>query len=215
MRQWNRVRCQLRLSFATDGGVPITFPRGRYELTLTADDFRSDCMIDLSSPLKVPYESRLDCTGDPVRAVWRSWDLLAVVLPRTPDYWMSLSSGEPQCSVRSGSRRNTKMDAAARSLRSRTIRIEEVDWWTRAQRRVRPLTTSARPIPLHARIFSPRATRTRKFPAMPAHSYRSTSPVDASSENPSRTRAGVLNSCFRIRSSATTTDVANEFAEQC
>ena len=84
--QWNRVRCPLRVSFAAEGGVLRTLPRGQYELTLVAEGYRSDCTINLPSSPKFPVETQLQCTGDPVGAVWQSWDLLAVVLQRTPDW---------------------------------------------------------------------------------------------------------------------------------
>ncbi len=50
------------------------------------DGYRADCRVELWSPPKVPYEKQLDCTGDQLAAVWQSWALVALVLPRNPQW---------------------------------------------------------------------------------------------------------------------------------
>lgn len=85
VQRWNRARCQLRLTFSTEGAVAASFPRGQTKLTLAGDGYRTDRTVSLFSPPKVPYERQLECTDDLVRGVWRSWDLVAIILPRAPD----------------------------------------------------------------------------------------------------------------------------------
>lgn len=85
--RWHRAQCRLYLSFTINGNgaSAATFPRGaRYEMRVSGTGYQADCKIDLASPPKFPVEQQVVCSGDSLARVWRSWDLLAVELPRAP-----------------------------------------------------------------------------------------------------------------------------------
>jgi hypothetical protein len=48
----------------------------RYEMRVSGTGYQADCNIDLASPPRFPVEQQVECSGDTVSRVWRSWDLL-------------------------------------------------------------------------------------------------------------------------------------------
>lgn len=86
--RWHRAQSRLYLTFALEGNGAraATFPRGaRYEMRVSGTGYQADCNVNLASPPKFPVEQQVVCSGDSPARVWRSWDLLAVVLPRAPE----------------------------------------------------------------------------------------------------------------------------------